>query len=219
MWLRDRVFGGRARLVPVVAAALALLPSCALFRMVDSEGSSSATPFLRPAHHSTLSFEIREVLATSGGAHGALAATPFTTGVIAPRDPFRKDPRFSEAPPDAAGDLVTFTDSNGDGFFSPNEPKWRLGPAAVTADEVRSALAVQLPPGNWSVNLRLDRAGSDALRSLTRRTLGMKDAQVVDRHVVAAPTVQGVVPGGLVQVTGLSRSAAHRLAAELNGSA
>jgi hypothetical protein len=36
---------------------------------------------------------------------------------------------------------------------------------------------------------------------------------------VAAPTVQGVVPGGLVQVTGLSQVAAHRLAAELNGSA
>jgi len=76
----------------------------------------------------------------------SVTALPFTTGVIQPNDPYRKDKGFSEAPPDAAGDLVVFQDANGNGFYDPG------------TDTKAGA-----PPGPRGHALSLSRSGSRAV--------------------------------------------------------
>ena len=199
----------------LAGAALVVMPSCALLApsMSTLSTGSGHVQVVRPS----LSFGIRSVLAQSTGRTGSLARTPFTLGVIAPDDPYRDDPGFSEAPIDAGGGLVTFSDSDRNGFYDPaTEAKWMLGQAVVTGDEVRSAQAVHSSRG-WSLDLQLDGRGIAALRSFTRSTMGSQDAFVVDDRVVAAPTVHGVVTNGALQVSGLPASEVKRLAAALNG--
>jgi hypothetical protein len=174
-----------------------LLISVGLTTMVGaacSHGTTTAAP--RPAL-----FEMREVVATQVG-RDALATHPFTTGVIRANDPYRHDPAFAEAPPGAAGDLVTYADTNGDGFYTPGrDPKFLLGPAAITAADVRTAKAAQIQ-GRWTVEVGLDAAGIRTLGALTARLVGRQIAFVFDRLVISAPTIQTAITSGQVAVTG-----------------
>ncbi len=164
-------------------------------------------------------FEVREVLNSSLGSDGDLAGAPFTTGVLRTDDPYRDDPGFSEQPTDAKGDAVTFADSDGDGFYSPNlDMKVRVGPPAVFASDVREATAVELG-GDWTVEVRLDDRGTEELRVLTRRLVGRQAAMLYDRLVIAAPTVQDMVTTGNIQVAGnLTEGEAQRIADDLDSS-
>jgi hypothetical protein len=106
----------------------------------EGKGESPTATGSGSAAHSSV-FEVREVL-DSSSSDGALNAMPFTTGVLKADDPYRDDSAFEEAPPDASGDLVTYSDADGDGFYTPgSDPKFLLGPAEIT-DDVRRATAV-----------------------------------------------------------------------------
>ena len=72
-----------------------VLISVGLTTAVGVACTHGTTTAPRPA-----SFEMREVVTTQVG-RDALATHPFTTGVIGANDPYRHDPAFAEAPPDA----------------------------------------------------------------------------------------------------------------------
>ena len=146
---------------------------------------------------------MRKATETSLGANGSLADSPFTAGVLSPDDPYRDDPAFSEEPPDAAGDLVTFADLDGDGFYDADtEMKFDLDPAVISADDVARARANEIPSGEWVVLVKLNEAGAGKLGVLTAEAIGRQVAAVVDGLVVAAPVVQERVTSGDVQIAG-----------------
>jgi len=175
----------------------------------------------------TARLEEREVLAASSS-DPSVTALPFTTGVIQPNDPYRKDKGFSEAPPDAAGDLVVFQDANGNGFYDPGtDTKYKLGPVAITGAALSKATAVYVPAGStttatpgWQVNFTLNGAGSKKFAQVTTALVGKQLAIVLDNVVVSAPTVQNPITGGQGQITGsFSEAEAKNLALVLNSGA
>jgi hypothetical protein len=203
---------GGALLVVLLAAGVAC----------SSGGRPHPKPPASPVDTSFPGFQVRPVLASSIGVTGSLAGVPFTTGVLAPEDPYRNDPRFAELPADSKGDLVTFADANGDGYYSPAaDTKYRLGPPVVTSGEVRSATAaLGTPSGRWAVNVALDPAGTRALSSATRGLFGEQLAMLVDGQVVSAPFVQQPITTGNLQVDGgLTEAVAKSLASQLNPAA
>jgi len=187
-----------------------VLISVGLTTAVGVACTHGTTTAPRPA-----SFEMREVVTTQVG-RDALATHPFTTGVIGANDPYRHDPAFAEAPPDATGDLVTYADTNGDGSYTPGrDPRFLLGPAAITASDVRTVRAAQVQ-GRWTVELSLDAAGTRTLSTLTARLVGRQIAFVFDRLVISAPTIQAAITSGQVAVTGnLDQKRATEIASAL----
>ena len=71
----------------------------------------------------------------------------FTTGVIKPDDPFRKNAAFHEAPSQGGG-LVSYEDTNGDGFFTSGvDPIYNMGPVEITGADFTKATAQYVPAG------------------------------------------------------------------------
>ena len=195
-----------------------MLVVLALIGTACSSGRRPA-PTPRPSHVSATlqGFQVRRVLASSIGPHGSLAGVPFTTGILAPEDPYRNASSFSEQPPGANGDIVTFADANGDGYYSPaSDTKYRLGPPVVTPGDVMSATANSAGSG-WAVNVALDPAGSAAVASATHGLFGEQLAMLVDGLVVSAPFVQDPITTGRLQITGgFTEDIAKSLASQLN---
>src|SRR4051812_26381560 len=181
--------------------------------------SSDGAPDTGDASGLSPGFEVREVLDSSLGSEGDLADAPFTSRVLRTDDPYRDDPGFSEQPAGEEGNAVTFADSDGNGFYSPNiDMKVQVGPAAILATDVREATAVDLG-GDWTVEVRLDEHGTEGLRALTSRLVGKQAAMLYDRLVIAAPTVQDTITTGNIQIAGnLTETEAHRIADDLDGS-
>ena len=175
----------------------------------------------------TARLEEREVLSSSAS-DPSVAALPFTTGVIQPNDPYRQDKGFSEAAPDAAGDLVAFQDANGNGFYDAGtDTKYKLGPVQITGAALSKSTAVYVPAGStttatpgWQVNFTLNGAGAKTFAEVTTRLNGKQLAIVLDNVVVSAPTVQSPITGGQGQITGsFSEAEAKNLALVLNSGA
>lgn len=188
----------------VVVLALVALVALGMVSCTSGGNDGDPTPIRSGAAPRPVVLEIREVL----GEGTALNGMPFTTGVLEPDDPYRDDPAFAEAPPDASGDLVTFEDDDGDGFYTAgSDQKLFLGPADIT-DHVRHATAVlpTVPEGTaepaWEVDFRYDATGKRILARLSRRLLGKRLAIVLDRIVASAPTVQGIITSGQAQIAG-----------------
>jgi preprotein translocase subunit SecD len=169
--------------------------------------------------------QLREVLGSSASDPAAMAARPFTTGVIKRDDPYRRDQGFAEAVPDGSGDMVTFEDTDGDGFYTPAaDPKVLLGPVRVSGRDVTVASAVLVPaspgPDRWQVDFTLDDEGTRALHEATSKLVGKQLAIVVDGVVLSAPTVQVPITQGQGAIVGsFTEQQAKALAAELTTTA
>jgi preprotein translocase subunit SecD len=188
----------------------------------------------------TARLEEREVLKTSASDPTGVAALPFTritdatgavTGVIQPNDPYRQSKDFKEAPPDSAGDLVTFQDNNKNGFYDPGtDEKLQLGPVQITGAALKKATAVFVPltaqqsnpnaqPG-WQVDFTLNGAGAKTFGDVTTKLVGKQLAIVLDGVVVSAPTINEAITGGQGVITGsFSEQDAKNLAVVLNSGA
>jgi preprotein translocase subunit SecD len=209
-------------LMTVGVAALAIVSAACTgwnpFRSAPAPttGTITAVPEPTTSARSKADFGISEVLQSSAGRDGVVFPVPFTTGVLRPDDPFRDDSSLSERPASARGELVTYADLDDDGSYDPTiDEKFVLAPPVVTGANVVQANAVETPNGAWAVDIKLDAAGTEALRILTQRILLQRAAMTLDRVVIIAPTVQGVITRGLVQVTAPRREAL-RIAAELH---
>src|SRR4029450_2436040 len=66
----------------------------------------------------TARLEEREVLETINASDSSYKTQVFTVGAIKANDPYRNNPNFHEEPSQDGG-LVTYEDTNGDGFFTP----------------------------------------------------------------------------------------------------
>lgn len=176
------------------------------------------------AHPTTpVRFELREVLKSSVTDRTAMATMPFSTGVIASGDPYRRTSGFAEGAPAPSGELVSFVDNDGDGRYRPDiDTKVLLGPARVSGTDVKSATAAQVPrspsaPGGWVVEFALTGPGAGRLSAATSRLLGRQLAIVVDGIVVSAPVVQARISGGRGSIGGnLTERRAKALASELD---
>lgn len=56
--------------------------------------------------------------------------------------------------------------------------------------------------GSWAVNFTFDSSGARKFAAVTRDNLGKRFAIVLDRQVISAPVIRGVIPGGQGQITG-----------------
>jgi preprotein translocase subunit SecD len=98
------------------------------------------------------------------------------------------------------------------------ETKYRLGAAALTAEDVASAEAIEVGlagASSWAVMIELTQDGSQAFDELTSGLVGERIAIVSDGLVVSAPTVQEPITSGVVQVGNLSQDDAEALARRL----
>lgn len=114
-------------------------------------------------------------------------------------------------PSDAAVREVVLLDASG-------ETKYRLGPAALTAEDVASAEATEVGlagASSWAVMIELTQDGSQAFEEFTSGLVGERIAIVSDGVVVSAPTVQEPITSGIVQAGNLSQDDAEALARRL----
>jgi preprotein translocase subunit SecD len=156
------------------------------------------------------------------------ATLPFTDGVIAANDPYRQDPNFSEQP-SQNGDLVTYQDTDKNGFFTPGtDPKYRLGPVEITGAAFTKSTAQYVSSGSqnnnanpgWRVVFQLNGEGSAQFAEITQRLLNKQLAIVLDGVVQSAPTVQSAITGGQGEITGsFTEQEAKDLAVVLNAGA
>lgn len=98
--------------------------------------------------------------------------------------------------------------------------KYVLGPAFLTATEVRDARAELDPNGaNFVVNLSFTAEGARAWADFTTQNVGQQVAVVIDTAVVSAPTIQEAIVGGDTVISGgsggFTRQEAEDLAARL----
>lgn len=200
---------------------MAALPVCLALAAACSHGRPAETGAAARSRH----LQLREVLGSSrsgGSVESDVVARPFTAGVIRSDDPYRRRAGFAEAAPDAAGPLVTFEDTDGDGFYTPGtDVKYLLGPVRVSGRDVSSARAfVITTPGNqpsWEVEFALDGKGRSALAEATSEMVGRQLAIVVDGVVLSAPVVQARITQGRGMIAGgLDEHEAKALAAELS---
>ncbi len=158
----------------------------------------------------------------------AYKTTPFTTGVLKPNDPYRRNPAFKEVPAQNGG-LTTYQDVNGDGFFTPGvDPIYKLEKIEITGADLSKATAqflsssttnANVTPG-WRIVFNLNKAGSSKFGAATTRLIGRQLAIVLDNVVVSAPTVQSAITGGQGEITGnFTESEAKNLAVVLNSGA
>jgi preprotein translocase subunit SecD len=83
-------------------------------------------------------------------------------------------------------------------------PKYRVGPAELTGDQVTEAFATLGEGGGWAVSLELDDAGGEAFQQVTADLACERDqgqgglfAIVLDNYVESAPGVNQSVPCGV----------------------
>jgi preprotein translocase subunit SecD len=101
-----------------------------------------------------------------------------------------------------------------------------LGPVVVDGGDVVKAQVTFAPAGNQMgryVSIELDPDGAKAFQRATMKAVAASSplneiAFVVDGRVAAAPTVQGVISNGTIQIPGLSEASASELANALSGS-
>jgi preprotein translocase subunit SecD len=177
----------------------------------------------------TARLEEREVVSTLTPSNPQYKTTPFTVGVIKTNDPFRQSKDFHESPPLSNGGIVTFQDTNGDGFFTDGvDPKYLLGAVGLNGSHLKSASAQFVSASSsttatqtgWEVVFTLDKIGTTQFAALTTRLVGKQLAIVLDSVVVSAPTVQSAITGGTGQITGnFSESQAKDLAVVLSSGA
>src|SRR5205823_4180195 len=108
----------------------------------------------------------------------------------------------TQAPPDQAGDLITFQDNNGNGLYDSGvDTKYKLGPIQITGAALSKATAVYVTansststaqPG-WQVDFSLNSAGAKTFADVTKRLVGKQLAIVLDNVVQSAPTVQSAI--------------------------
>jgi preprotein translocase subunit SecD len=174
--------------------------------------------------------QVQKVITTSDADY---ATQVFSTGVIKENDPFRKSPAFKEEPPQNGG-VVTFEDTNGNGFFDAGtESKYVLGPVEVTGADLAKAQAQYLTstgnntvsnPG-WRVAFTLNSAGTSKFAAVTQRLVSLSAptnelAIVLDNVVQSAPAVVSAITNGSGEITGnFSESEAKNLAVVLNSGA
>ncbi len=138
---------------------------------------------------------------------------------VPPSDPAYRSLRLG---PLAGGELVAFADADGDGSFTDRkDPKYRLGPAGLTEDDLSAARAEQLSGaggGAWFVVVTTDQRGTDRLRSLTSRLAarGAALAVVVDGIVRTAPVVQAPITQGDVEIPASSEHQAVAQAQQID---
>ncbi len=70
------------------------------------------------------------------------------------------------------------------------------------ADLTNAQAATDQQTGQWAVNFSFDSAGARRFAAVTRANLGKRFAIVLDRQVISAPVIQGVIPSGQGQITG-----------------
>lgn len=147
-------------------------------------------------------------------------------------DPTYKAAQLTPRNPDTGqflsrGDVFTYTDSNGDGKFTPGvDTKYKLGAVQITGADFTKATAqfLSASSGNtnvtnpgWRVVFNLNGAGSKKFADATTRLVNKQLAIVLDGVVQSAPTVQGPITGGQGEITGsFTESQAKNLALVLN---
>jgi preprotein translocase subunit SecD len=185
----------RLAAAPLLAATVLALAACGADTSEPGSSASSAGVFeLRP---------VLEVVATGAPGWDALEVTCLgteITGSTACLDPS-----------DAAVREVVLVDASG-------ETKYRLGPAALTAEDVASADAIEVGlagASSWAVVIKLTQDGAHAFQEFTTGLVGERIAIVSDGVVVSAPTVQEPITSGVVQAGNLSKADAEELARRL----
>ena len=100
---------------------------------------------------------------------------------------------------------------------------YRLGPAVLSTPDVVSAEARISSYGEYVVGITLSDEGALKFEAVTRglsqnpSTTKPQLAVVVDNVVIAAPVVQGAVPGGKIDISShFTQAQAQRLADEIN---
>jgi preprotein translocase subunit SecD len=156
--------------------------------------------------------------------------TPFTEGVIRPDDPFRQSDTFREGPPPEGAEMVSYLDSDDDGFFTPGvDPIYLLEKIEITGADLTKATAQFVSSANsgqpvsnpgWRVFFTLNDAGAQKFAEATERLRGRDLAIVLDGVVASAPTVQDAITGGQGEITGgFTEAEAKNLAVVLNSGA
>ncbi len=90
----------------------------------------------------------------------------------------------------------------------PEDTKYRLGPARMTGDAVKSANAVfqtasaGTTEGGWLVAFELTSEGRDTFGTLTGELVGKQLAVVLDRRVESAPNVNEAITQGTGEISG-----------------
>jgi preprotein translocase subunit SecD len=175
----------------------------------------------------TARLEEREVLETINASDSSYKTQVFTAGAIKANDPYRNNPNFHEESSQDGG-LVTYEDTNGDGFFTPGvDPIYKLGPVEITGADFTKASAQYVPAGTsqvsqpgWRVVFNLNKGGSKKFGDATTRLIGKQLAIVLDGTVQSAPTVQSAITGGQGEITGnFTAQEAKNLAVVLNSGA
>ena len=69
-------------------------------------------------------------------------------------------------------------------------------------DLTNAQAAIDQQTGQWAVNFSFDSVGARRFAAVTRENLGHRFAIVLDRQVISAPVIQGVIPSGQGQITG-----------------
>ena len=142
---------------------------------------------------------------------------------------------FTEADPQNGG-MVTYEDVDEDGRFTINvDPKYRLGPIAISGEDLQSAAAQYVGAGSgqqvtnpgWRVLFTLTSEGRRKFADITTKltsppnTPGSKQlAIILDKVVQSAPTVNEPITGGQGEITGdFTEQQAKDLAVVLNSGA
>jgi hypothetical protein len=110
-------------------------------------------------------------------------------------------------------------------LLDPSGDKYRLGPVILSGADVVSASAVDTGGGGaraWVVAIRLSPNGTAAFAQAT--AISVRNAPprneiaiVVEGRVWSSPAVQSRISSGTGQITGLTRTQARQLAAEISG--
>jgi preprotein translocase subunit SecD len=176
----------------------------------------------------TARLEERPVSGTAiGPSDPTYHTTPFTTGVLKPDDPYRQDTNFKEEPAQSGG-LVSFEDTNGDGFFTPGkDPIYKLEGITITGADLKKAVPqfltsqeTQSSQAGWQVSFTLNGQGASKFATATQQLIGRQLAIVLDNIVISAPTVQSAITGGTGVITGsFTADEAKNLAVVLNSGA
>ncbi len=164
-------------------------------------------------------FEMRPVVYSSSGSPLIITksqptewrAHPVTCGTSNPLLPSCSDSSLATR-------QVTYLSQDG-------TAKYVLGPAQLSNADIAGAKAVYQETGGpsaggWTVDFRTTEAGKTLLAQATQKDIGHQVALVLDRSVLAAPTVQtSITSGSGVIAANLDQSRAREMAAVLDGGA
>jgi preprotein translocase subunit SecD len=160
--------------------------------------------------------------------------------VVAPTDTANY-PKLQLTPKDAStgrflavGDVITYSDSNGDHKFTNGvDSKYVLGPEEISGGDLKKAQAQFVSsatgqtvssPG-WRVVFTLNKQGSAKFGAVTTRLVSLTApmnqlAIVLDGVIQSSPTVTSAITGGTGEITGsFTQAQAKNLAVVLNSGA